>query len=344
MTVWPASLGAKPAARPAMVLGMGGVLCALAALSLAPLPAPLPAAEAPPQALPADLARELQDFTVSPEALLETTPASAEERNAEIPLVTTSTGLPQPFKAIRPGTASHQTALHCLTEAIYYEAANESVAGKRAVAQTILNRVAHFAYPSSVCGVVYQGWRDPVCQFSYTCDGSLARRPLPRLWDESRKVALAALNGHVETSVGTATHYHADYVLPYWAFRLDKVHVVGRHIFYRFKGRAGHAASLHARWAGSEYYPSAADRQLAASEDVSAQTEIAAVYPTHLQRAPTERRADNDVGGRMNPATGWKLTIPDPVDASKGLQAKLEEQRLAAAASGQADKTVQNLP
>ena len=123
------------------------------------------------------------------------------------------------------------------------------------MAQVILNRVTHPAYPSSVCGVIYQGFADPVCQFSYTCDGSLARRPMASLWRQSREVAAAALGGYVERSVGSATHYHADYVVPYWAYRLEKVRVEGRHIFYRFPGSAGRSASFVARWNGRESKP-----------------------------------------------------------------------------------------
>ena len=119
---------------------------------------------------------------MQPSALLDTGAYGAEERNALIPIVTASSGSPKPFQLAGAGGGTYKTALHCLTEAIYYEAANESVAGKRGVAQVILNRVAHPAYPASVCGVVYQGWNAPVCQFSYTCDGSLARRPLDSLW------------------------------------------------------------------------------------------------------------------------------------------------------------------
>src|SRR3546814_1037743 len=48
-------------------------------------------------------------------------------------------------------------ALDCLAEAVYYEARSESEEGQRAVAQVVLNRVRHPAYPGSVCGVVYQG-------------------------------------------------------------------------------------------------------------------------------------------------------------------------------------------
>ena len=316
----------KLAARPVYLMSVGAALSLLGVWSIFSSQVILPEGQDDSYVLPAELANELDEFTVRPEALIETAGSNAEELNAEIPVVTSSAGMPQPFKSIANGTPNHQTALHCLTEAIYYEAANESVAGKRAVAQTILNRVAHFAYPSSVCGVVYQGWNEPVCQFSYTCDGSLARRPLPRLWEESRKVAQAALDGHVEHRVGTATHYHADYVLPYWAFRLDKVYVEGRHIFYRFKGRAGHAASLNARWNGHEFYPSAAARQLATAGDQQFENGLSSANLAQLERAPTERRADNDIGGRLNPASGWKLSIPDPVDASRGFQAALQHQ------------------
>ena len=280
--------------------------------------------------LPDGLARDLGKLTVQTSALLDTGATSAEERNALIPIVDRSAGFAQPFRAGGAGGATYKTALHCLTEAIYYEAANESVAGKRGVAQVILNRVAHPAYPASVCGVVYQGWNEPVCQFSYTCDGSLARRPVDRLWRQSAIVAQAALAGYVEKSVGTATHYHADYVLPFWAYRLEKVHVEGRHIFYRFPGRAGHSSRFSGRWSASEHYPKFdPNRFRNHAEDVPESP--ADALPAHLQRAPTERRADNDLGGRMDPSTGWRLSIPDPVAASKGLQSTLEQQRPEAA-------------
>src|SRR3546814_17339709 len=68
--------------------------------------------------------------------------------------------------------------MDCLTAAIYYEAAQESESGKRGVAQVVLNRARHPAFPSSICGVVYQGSeRKTGCQFTFTFDGSLARKP-----------------------------------------------------------------------------------------------------------------------------------------------------------------------
>lgn len=280
--------------------------------------------------MPDSLARELGNLTVQPSALLDTGAVSAEERNALIPIAGASVGFARPFDSAGSGGAAIKNALHCLTEAIYYEAANESVAGKRGVAQVILNRVAHPAYPASVCGVVYQGWDEPVCQFSYTCDGSLARRPVDSLWRQSAIVAQAALGGYVEKSVGTATHYHADYVLPFWAYRLEKVHVEGRHIFYRFPGRAGHAGRLSGRWSASEHYPAFNPGRFENLKEEEPE-ELTEALPVHLQRAPTERRADNDLGGRMDPNSGWRLAIPDPVAASKGLQSTLEQQRTQAA-------------
>jgi len=275
---------------------------------------------------PAALARELARFTVQGDALLEEDAQSAQARNAGIPFAALMRDTARPFRAIAPGTPAHAAALDCLTEAIYYEAANESIAGKRAVAQVILNRLAHPAYPASVCGVIYQGFTAPVCQFSYTCDGSLARQPLPRLWRQSRDVAQAALGGYVEQSVGTATHYHADYVLPYWAYSLEKLHVEGRHIFYRLPGWAGRAASFTARWSGRELHPTFDPARFDATGDDAMSAEAGIAAQAQVPRDPTDRRADNDVGGRMDPASGWRLAIPDPVAASSGYRLALAEQ------------------
>lgn len=133
-----------------------------------------------------------------------------------------------------------RSASDCLTSAIYYEAGNEVSQGKRAVAQVILNRVRHPAYPKTICGVVYQGAeRKTGCQFTFTCDGSLARRPNRDGWEQARQIAISAITGAVEPSVGMSTHYHANYVMPYWASSLDKVSQIGTHIFYRWKGTWG---------------------------------------------------------------------------------------------------------
>ena len=153
------------------------------------------------------------------------------------------------------GTALDRArALTCLTQAIYYEAASEPDAGQRAVAQVVLNRVAHPAYPKTVCGVVYQGSDRPTgCQFTFTCDGALARVPSRLFWNRAEAVARQALAGAVYAPVGLATHYHTLAVHPYWADTLAFAGTIGAHRFYRLGGPAGAAATFNAAaYRGSE--------------------------------------------------------------------------------------------
>lgn len=163
-----------------------------------------------------------------------------------------------PAEPVRPfflkaGASDRSQALKCLTQAVYYEAATEPVKGQQAVAQTVINRVRHPGYPKSICGVVFEGaMRSTGCQFSFTCDGSLARAPEPTLWKRAQSVAKAALSGFVDKDVGTATHYHADYVSPYWAPTLLKIAQVGAHIFYRWTGPEGEPSAFTARYQGGE--------------------------------------------------------------------------------------------
>ena len=161
---------------------------------------------------------------------------------------------------IARGSATDQSrALQCLTQAVYYEGASEPDAGQRAIAQVVLNRVSHPAYPNSVCGVVYQGSeRKTGCQFTFTCDGALARKPSPAFWDRARRVAVAALAGAVYRPVGMATHYHTTAIHPYWADSLTRVGTIGAHHFYRWNGMAGQKGAFTSRYAGGE--PMAAPR------------------------------------------------------------------------------------
>jgi hypothetical protein len=170
-----------------------------------------------------------------------------------------------PVEAIAPGQAAEPfvvgerserdlaASLQCLTAAVYYEARSESVEGQRAVAQVVLNRVRHPAFPKSICGVVYQGsTRRTGCQFSFTCDGSLRARREPDAWARARRVAGAALAGSVYGPVGQATHYHASYVHPWWAASLKRAVTVGSHIFYRWRGDWGDPKSFRRPYLAAE--------------------------------------------------------------------------------------------
>ncbi|WP_156841560.1 cell wall hydrolase [Novosphingobium aquimarinum] len=173
-------------------------------------------------------------------------------------------------------------AEQCLTAAIYYEAASEADAGQRAVAQVVLNRVAHAAYPNTVCGVVYQGSeRTTGCQFSFTCDGSLARKPSPMFWYRARAVADAALAGAVFAPVGLATHYHTVQVHPYWAPSLHYLSTIGAHRFYSFRGGAGAPGAFRFAYFGGE--PIAAPHRR--DDSVATLAEAKALDPIGVQNA-----------------------------------------------------------
>jgi len=224
-----------------------------------------------------------------------------------------------PVQAARPfaggGDAlDHRRALLCLTQAVYYEAGYEPIEGRRAVAQVVLNRMRHPAYPKSVCGVVYQRNSTPVCQFSFVCDGSLLRAPAAGAWRISEDIARAALAGRVETSVGSATHYHADYVAPRWAPMLSKIVKLGAHIFYRWPGAWGMPAAFTGRYIGEPYDP-ASLRPILRLAAISSANGAAG---NGFAAGPPIARAENDVGGLLDTSKGWTLDIPLPSDISSG--------------------------
>ena len=149
--------------------------------------------------------------------------------------------------------ANRSRALTCLAQAISYEAGNETVAGQEAVAQVILNRLRHPAYPKTICGVVYQGSeRKTGCQFTFTCDGSLRRPRSVQSMAFATAIAERVLNGGTSLIVGGATHYHANYVSPYWAPSLVKIASIGAHIFYRMPGAPDFPAVANIDYARGE--------------------------------------------------------------------------------------------
>jgi spore germination cell wall hydrolase CwlJ-like protein len=179
-------------------------------------------------------------------------PDQALKVNAEIAVASGPNPAASPFVFKGNSTARAQ-ALSCLASAVYYEAGNQDADGERAVAQVVLNRVRHPAFPASVCGVVYEGSTRPTgCQFTFTCDGSLNRQPDADGWRRAVQVAQAALAGSVYTPIGWATHYHADYVVPYWASTMAKNAVVGAHLFYRWAGGWGQPAVFAKAYGGHE--------------------------------------------------------------------------------------------
>ncbi|WP_426042675.1 cell wall hydrolase [Brevundimonas sp. TWP2-3-4b1] len=192
-------------------------------------------------------------FTLAPEAVRPISMDEARVWNAGLPFSTLPILAARPFIMPPENLADYARALDCLTAAVYYEAASETNAGQTAVAQVVLNRMRHPAFPKTVCGVVFQGQeRTTGCQFSFTCDGALARVPSEAGWARARAVAAGALNGFVAADVGMATHYHTDWVAPYWAERLVKMRQIGTHIFYRWTGGWGLPGAFTGRHLGEE--------------------------------------------------------------------------------------------
>ena len=234
----------------------------------------------------------------------------AEALNAAIPFADGPVEAAKPFYITDTGMTNSEKALRCMTQAVYYEAGFEGVPGRYAVAQVILNRMRHPAFPKSVCGVIYQGSQRPGCQFSFACDGSLLRAPNPRAWAEARRVAEDVLTGTVASSVGMATHYHANYVSPYWAPKLHKITQMGAHIFYRWPGNWGRRVAFNGAYRGGEFIPmvSSLANINAVNEDGIAE-DMLTQTPAIVQDV-TDRRTASDVGGRIDTNKTWRLTMP----------------------------------
>ena len=235
------------------VLGLMAALWLAAAVAVGiRSAAPPPEVEhaAPPAPVLASLRAQAE--ATSATALRQVNPLTAVALNAAIPIADLANPAARPFH-LAGSAADRARSLDCLTAAIYYEAATEPTDGQRGVAQVVLNRVRHPAYPNSVCGVVFEGARRPTgCQFSFSCDGSLRRAPVESFWRRAQAVAAAALNGYVYAPVGWSTHYHANYVMPYWAPTLVKSANVGLHIFYRWRGGWGRPDAFTDRYSGVE--------------------------------------------------------------------------------------------
>jgi spore germination cell wall hydrolase CwlJ-like protein len=314
------------------------VMVAAAALAIA-LVSARESAEAASVTIPLSRANALIQATTGAQAAeVQAVGEQAKVINAGLPFNGGPLNAARPFASA--GTDLDQRrALLCLTQAVYYEAAYEPLDGRRAVAQVVLNRLRHPAFPKSVCGVVYQGSGGRVCQFTFVCDGALYRAPAIGAWREAEQVARAALAGYVETAVGEATHYHADYVAPRWAPLLAKVAQIGQHIFYRWPGGWGQPAAFTGRYVGEPRDPLAM-RPPPPATNPSVASEAVAM----ADAGPPVARAENDVGGLLDTTKGWTLTIPGPADsdgaAAKMIAAQKASETLKVAAAGGAGPAV----
>ena len=205
--------------------------------------------------------------------------ADAKAFNLAVPF-STATLAPAASFRFTGSTHDRARAADCLALAALAEAGGDD-AGQRAVIQVVLNRVRHPAFARTVCGVVFEGsQRRTGCQFTFTCDGSLDRR----YSDASRTAALSraqeALGGRVFAPVGIATHYHTDWVYPWWSPKLLKIAQVQTHLFFRWPGYWGSAAASNIAYRGGE--PDVFGAAVAASSVISPVTSPEAIAAAKL--------------------------------------------------------------
>ncbi len=130
-------------------------------------------------------------------------------------------------------TDAFEEETHCLAQAVYFEARSEPLEGQLAVAQVVLNRVKSPLWPDSICAVVFQNeHRRHGCQFSFACDGLSDNPTNMKAWNRAKMVSLVVLENLWQDMTDESTHYHADYVAPYWKDHMYPTVQYGRHHFY----------------------------------------------------------------------------------------------------------------
>lgn len=135
---------------------------------------------------------------------------------------------PSVFNEITVDEQLHKQHI-CLAETIYYEARGDSLIGREAVADVVLNRVNHKVFPNSICEVVYQKG-----QFSWT-KNKYAIREL-QAWEEAKSIAWRKLqdelNGRRKDVSQSATFFSTGY----YHKNTIKIGKIGNyHIFFRLK-------------------------------------------------------------------------------------------------------------
>jgi len=133
---------------------------------------------------------------------------------------------------------------HCLASNIYWESRNQSLGGKLAVGQVVMNRVDNKKFPSNICKVVKQTKFYPSgkidlhdCQFSWYCDGK-SDTPVEhemKHYEDAFELAVKMIEDRPVDITEGSTHYHNDKVIPYWADSLERKTRIDNHIFYSEK-------------------------------------------------------------------------------------------------------------
>jgi spore germination cell wall hydrolase CwlJ-like protein len=167
---------------------------------------------------------------------------------------------------VETGTPQNIDEVYCMAQNIYFEAREESMIGKIAVAHVVKNRIKDKRWPDTVCKVVKQGpiresWKtkkDPTlakedrvyyprrdrCQFSWWCDGNKDMlwvtykdgTVIPQnmtAWRDSIHVALFVMNDEwsMDPTDGATFYYNPNIANPGWAGKYKETAIFGNHRF-----------------------------------------------------------------------------------------------------------------
>ena len=218
----------------------------------------------------------------------------------------------RPFHEVLDNPTDSARALECLSDAVYYEARGEGADGMAAVAQVVINRVRHPAFPKSVCGVVFQGAQSHSCQFSFACNGAMRRPKEPAAWRRAQSIAARAMGGFVMAEVGHATHFHVASIGAGWGGNLLRVAQIGSQVFYRFAGRGGRPAAFHDAPSAYAAASELAEKPIYANRSDLATDADASAKPLILAAAVTTAPAALGEGGPFGPS-------PEPASAPKAV-------------------------
>jgi len=127
-----------------------------------------------------------------------------------------------------------------LARTIFGEARGEPLEGMEAVASVVLNRVKiaqkkeRYWWGNNIIGVCQKPY-----QFSCWNKNDPSYKRLTTVTKDNTtfetclKISASAVDGQLWDCTGGATHYHADYVSPYWSVGEKPTKKISRHIFYK---------------------------------------------------------------------------------------------------------------
>ena len=144
------------------------------------------------------------------------------------------------FNQDRWNFANLDAETNCMALNLYFEARGQGTKGQLAVGLVTINRVLSKRYPNSICKVVWQKNKNKnghmVAQFSWTLDGQPFKPLNLQAWYYSVNLAESLLDEgslfNIADFTKGSTHYHANYVDPYWNNHLTPTIIVGDHLFY----------------------------------------------------------------------------------------------------------------